>query len=229
MKVKSGVVSAVKWTVDAGTRIVDYVKERTQAWNARLEEHKKEIAGRIEQEKYKGKVIERPQHRPEKAEIAQAQNCANLLRQCFPNGIAESMRHKTLEEREDAIMEFAQKGAKVFNVPISNVRVENIHAAVFGYYERNTNSLRINKLFLKEELGAEEQIYTVIHELTHAQQWHAVSTENAHGYSNSLLNEWSYNFEHYIPIAEGDEFYRKQPVEEAAFWMEQESKKLYNK
>ncbi len=193
--------------------IVEFVIVRIIVWRERRHYHE-QISEYLEQvQAFDG------QYRPEQPDIIVAQQCRDYLSEVFPNGIKEKVSQMSQEEVLELFKEIESNAESLLGVHVDIVDFystdEQPICGYCGYYSQSDNSLHVNAALLlsgNAEL-IEEQVFTIFHELKHARQWAAVMGTADYGYSDELLRSWAENMQSYIPPYEGDELYRKQPLE----------------
>ena len=99
--------------------------------------------------------------------------------------------------------------------------------------ETNVFTLNAAMLVCDDAELIEEQVFTVIHELTHKRQFDAIRDYangkpiDKYGYSERQIYEFARNWKCYIQPRENYEWYRKQPLENAAYGFEDMVKAKY--
>lgn len=225
-KIGEGVKEIYHAVKEKGKEICERVTERVQVWTDRAERAFDKAKTYVKEKIHEYKVKKKhPGYVPTKPDQVSAREAKRYLDNKFPHGIKESMKHTTSEGRVKAIKEVVTEASRILDVNINRVELfESTRETgnVCGFYNRNDNTLHINAYMLMNDRTelAQEQIYTVFHELIHARQWAAVTGKKDYGYSPETLLEWANNFNNYIPCTESDEAYRKQPLERDAFGFE---------
>lgn len=227
-KIGEGVKEIYHAVKEKGKEICERVSERVQVWTDRAErafdKAKTYVKEKITEYKVKKK---HPTYVPTKPDQKIARDAKEYLENKFPHGIKESMRNTPSEGRVKVIKEVISAASQILDVEVNKVELfepTRETGNVCGFYNRMDNTMHINAYMLlsdRTEL-AQEQIYTVFHELIHARQWSAVTGKKDYGYSQETLLEWANNFkpENYISPEESDEGYRRQPLERDAFGFE---------
>lgn len=200
--------------------IIEYVTNRIAVWRERRRYHE-QISEYLEQiQELDNK------YRPEKPDVIVAQQCRDYLSETFPNGIKEKVGQMSQEELMELFKDIESNAESLLGVHVDVVDFytseEQPICGYCGYYSQSDNSLHVNAaLLLSGNVDLiEEQVYTIFHELKHARQWAAVMGTADYGYSDELLRSWAENMQSYIPPYEGDEVYRKQPLELDTFGFE---------
>lgn len=206
--------------------IVERIGERVQEWGSKI----RDLSNRI-RNKTKISPLE-----PTDLEAIERAN--GTINRHFPNGIKGTLEEMSEEQRIDAFNEFVNDAITDLRLDNTNIDVQIVlpeteeEASVFGYFSREDNTLFINAgLIICDNIEfAEEQVYTVYHELMHARQWAAVcawaSTPQGDtmGYSMDRILEYANNFAHYTSPRDNYERYRNQPLERDAYAYEQKLK-----
>lgn len=213
-------------TADAVNRLAD----RTKEWKGKLE-------NTIERARYKLGVIisPKPTYIPSTDEKQKAQECINIIKQTFPTGIKNTLMNQPPEERLETIQDFTKRTIRAMNLTDVKLEIENLGASTMGGLNPETNEITLNAAPIacdNPEL-MEEQVFTVIHELTHKRQIDAIKdyangkSIDKYGYSEMQIYEFAKNWKYYINPHENQEGYRKQPIENYAYGFEDYVKALY--
>lgn len=203
------------------TKITDAIKGYFQRWHERLkyfEEH----------EKYINEILQfDAQYHPSPSDIELLENIKSYIDSNFPNGIEEKFTGISDEELIETFKEIIKDASDLMGVPISEIHFFTPESKremfVFGFYRREDNSININlTMLLSGDMSlVKEQFYTVFHEMKHALQWAVVLNPESYNIPIDIVEEWAYNFLHYIPCFENDEAYLKQPLEIDTFGLEE--------
>lgn len=163
-------------------------------------------------------------YKPSKPDQKLAHKAKEYLERKFPNGIKETMRNVPPQRRETLFNEVVADACEIMEVKIDSMEYEPMADRACGFYRGRDNSLHLNSYMVTSSHPeqAEEQIYTVFHELIHARQHESAFLRQDYGYSPEQCLEWATNFrpENYVKPEESDEGYRKQPLERDAYGFE---------
>ncbi|MBR3932293.1 MAG: hypothetical protein IKJ68_00080 [Clostridia bacterium] len=163
---------------------------------------------------------------------------ADVLKELFPDGIAETLKTLNEEERIKLFEELTQKLALAYGLGSDAVEkiefIEDLksgNSPLCGSYNYGTRTIMLNRTYICFDLHNNRTldqkiiddvlvdcVDTVIHELRHAYQWQACSLfANNEDYSvhdkDNRVVDWATNFVNYVQCNENLEAYNKQPVE----------------
>lgn len=212
-------------------QIVRYVIARMNYWSERRKfvEENQEYINQVQ--------AMDAMYAPEPPDVELAEKCGNYLAEKFPSGIEAAVQSMSNEELMGLFLQIENDAEQLMGVSIDNVDFYESEtpptSTYFGYYNRQDNSLHINRAFILsgDPRLVREQVSTIFHELKHARQWKAIENcladDNTFGYSEQQIMVWAENFKNYIPCALGDEIYRKQPVERDSFGFERRVMEIF--
>lgn len=213
-------------TADAVNRLAD----RTKEWGGKVKEAINNAGTKI------GIILtpKRP-YVPTEQEKKKADECVSLINSTFRSGIRNTLMNQPPEKRLETFQEFTKQATQVLNLTNVKLELENLGASTMGGLNPETNVFTLNAAMIacdNPEL-MEEQVFTVIHELTHKRQFDAIRDSangkpiDKYGYSERQIYEFARNWKCYIQPRENYEWYRKQPLENAAYGFEDMVKAKY--
>lgn len=213
-------------TVDTVNRLAN----RTKEWGGKVKEAINNAVTKIE-------IILTPKrpYVPTEQEKKKADECVSLINRTFRSGIKNTLMNQPPEKRLETFQEFTKRATQVLNLTNVKLELENLGATTMGGLNPETNVFTLNAAMIacdNPEL-MEEQVFTVIHELTHKRQFDAIKDYangrpiDKYGYSERQIYEFAKNWKCYIQPRENYEWYRKQPLENAAYGFEDMVKAKY--
>ena len=213
-------------TADAVSRLAT----RTKEWGGKVKEAINNAGTKI------GIILtpKRP-YVPTEQEKKKADECVSLINSTFRSGIRNTLMNQPPEKRLETFQEFTKQATQVLNLTNVKLELENLGASTMGGLNPETNVFTLNAAMIacdNPEL-MEEQVFTVIHELTHKRQFDAIRDSangkpiDKYGYSERQIYEFARNWKCYIQPRENYEWYRKQPLENAAYGFEDMVKAKY--
>lgn len=204
----------------------DRASARIQMWEKKAKEKFNELKTKAKEKFREIEVrIRYPNYRPTKPDQDAAKRSKTFLDNKFSRGVKETLRNQSSEERLETIKEVVHNASQILDVKVNDVEYyvpPKERRYECGYFDRSDNTLHVNMEMITSDHVelAQEQIYTIFHELMHARQWVAVTGKKDYGYPPETLIEWANNFQNYISPVEGDREYRRQPLERDAFGFE---------
>ena len=213
-------------TADAVNRLAN----RTKEWGGKVKEA-------INNTEMKIGIILTPKrpYEPTEQEKKKVEECVSLINNTFRSGIKNTLMNQPPEKRLETFQEFTKRATQVLNLTNVKLELENLGATTMGGLNPETNVFTLNAAMIacdNPEL-MEEQVFTVIHELTHKRQFDAIKDYangrpiDKYGYSERQIYEFAKNWKCYIQPRENYEWYRKQPLENAAYGFEDLVKSKY--
>lgn len=154
--------------------------------------------------------------------------CREVMRENFPQGIEARVKTMSPEERTALFQKLVKELNSVYGVNISNVGFlhnSEIGSGTYGYYDRETNSIRFNADLLSsnETEVLREMVDTIFHEMRHALQYRAVSDSSCNYGTEEQRRLWALNFVNYISAYVDFAYYQEQIVEADARLIAEES------
>lgn len=151
-------------------------------------------------------------------DYALIEKCREVMKSNFPHGIEARLRGMSPTERADLFQKLVLELNSVYGVNITNIaflHVDEIGYGTYGYYIRETNSIRFNFDLLSsdEPLILREMVDTIFHEMRHALQYKAVSDSTCNYGTEEQRYLWALNFLNYIPGYVDFAYYQQQILE----------------
>ena len=148
-----------------------------------------------------------------------------LITQCFGKNIVETFKYASNLERIKMTEDFAKRLATEYGLNDIDIDVV-VDRHKLGYYNHEMKKAVFNiELIVNSEHSenfnfcVRETIDTIVHELRHAVQHHAIDNPGFWNIDVNTLNSWKYNTRHgnYIRPEVDLEGYSNQPIEKDAF------------
>lgn len=161
------------------------------------------------------------QYEAELVDLALAENLKELVNELAPEGLVTHVQKLSFEDRREYIEKvLLPQVASRMGISYDRLVWIEDNDGTCGYYQRATNTIAINSLYLSHDDPRLLTIVlnTIFHECKHARQWLAVNGVDF-GYSKAFIERMKRNFDDYIDPKESDEGYFKQPAEEDARWL----------
>lgn len=126
------------------------------------------------------------------------------------------------QKREVLFNEVFNDACEIMEVKLDSFHYDEMKGKLSGFYRGRDNSLHLNAYMVTSEHPelAEDQFYTIFHELYHTRQHEAAFGRKDYGYSAEQRLEWALNYRNYTDPGEDDEAYLKQPLERDAYGFE---------
>lgn len=146
------------------------------------------------------------------------EKCREVMKSNFPQGIETRLKGMSPTERADLFQKLVLELNGVYGINITNIaflHVDEIGYGVYGYYIRETNSIRFNFDLLSsdEPMILREMVDTIFHEMRHALQYKAVTDSNCNYGTEEQRYLWALNFLNYIPGYVDFAYYQQQILE----------------
>ena len=146
-----------------------------------------------------------------------------IIKQCFGDNIIDCFKNASNIDRIHMADNFANRLAQEYGLDIDiDVTVDNEKS--FGYYNHEKKKAVFNIVLIASEQNNEnfdycvrETIDTIIHELRHAVQYHAVNNPGFWNINKDCINSWHNNMKNYIRPEVDMKSYASQPIEKDAF------------
>lgn len=158
----------------------------------------------------------------------------NVTQHFTRDRVREKLHDESVEKRREALYEQVNILRAFYGVQLEGIgffEPENEQQAqIIGFYNPETNQLCLNDAFVQHSGDATEELfYTACHELMHARQWAALLTDRDYGYTAQQLQQLYNNILDYKDPSRDPnvtyEEYATQPLELAAFGIEEEIRK----
>ncbi|MDE5876087.1 MAG: hypothetical protein K2H47_01050 [Muribaculaceae bacterium] len=146
------------------------------------------------------------------------EKCREIMKSNFPLGIEDRLKVMTPTERADLFQKLILELNSVYGVNITNIaflHTDEIGSGTYGYYLRETHSIRFNfdLLSLDDPAILREMVDTIFHEMRHALQYKAVSDSSCNYGTDEQRYLWALNFLNYIPGYVDFAYYQQQILE----------------
>ena len=146
-----------------------------------------------------------------------------IIKQCFGDNIVDCFKNASNIDRIHMADNFAKRLAREYGLDITiDIAVDD--AKAFGYYNEEKKKAVFNIVLIASDKANEnfdycvrETIDTIIHELRHAVQYHAINNPGFWNISDEHLNSWRNNRKNYIRPEVDLKSYASQPIEKDAF------------
>lgn len=151
------------------------------------------------------------------ADLALQADCRAMLQQRLPNGL-DTLRALDAKGRQQLITEMVDDCNRLYQLEVESLSFrpgEEIGTATCGFYDPEANAVTINLdlLCTDTDMALVNVLETVFHEMRHALQRKAVTTEGYAFGSIQQQHDWAVNLVDYISAAEDYILYRTQTVE----------------
>lgn len=151
------------------------------------------------------------------ADLTLQEECRQMLARRLPNGLAD-IRSLNSTDRQQLIRDIVDECNSLYQLEVDTLTFrpgEEIGSAVCGFYSPDSNSITINLDLLCTDTDSAvfSVLDTVFHEMRHAQQRKAITTD---GYAFGSLEQqraWAVNMVDYISAYEDYILYRTQTIE----------------
>ena len=157
---------------------------------------------------------------PDELEQARRESVSNALREVLGDSPLQALCETSTEERRKVLSDLTKHIAEALQIPIPSFRVKIIKQGVAGFYEFGADRVVVSRAevdrFPLDIEDAAELLDTVLHELYHAFQHHAISDPSSHGITREQAKIWRRNFDNYISPEQNARLYHEQPVEVTA-------------
>lgn len=153
-------------------------------------------------------------------EIARRQAVSNAVREILGDSPVQTLCETSTEERKKVLTSLTEHIAETLNIPVPSFRVKIIKQGVAGFYEFGTDRVVVSRAEVDrcplDTEDAAELLDTLLHELYHAFQHHAITNPTIHGITREQAKIWRRNFDNYISPEQNARLYHEQPVEVTA-------------
>lgn len=157
---------------------------------------------------------------PDELETARRQAVSNVLREVLGKSPVQTLCETSTEERQKVLSVLSEQVAEALQIAPPSFRVKVIKQGVAGFYDFGADRVVVSRAevdrFPLDAEDAAELLDTVLHELYHAFQRHAISNPSSHGITREQANIWRRNFDNYISPEQNARLYHEQPVEVTA-------------
>lgn len=146
------------------------------------------------------------------------EKCRELLKETFPEGIEARIKDMSADERMALIRELIEKCNAIYDLDITKINFMSayeIGGATCGCYQSKDNSITLNidLISFSDPTAMGIIINTIFHEMRHAQQYRAITTEGYSFGTDEQAKAWAINFSHYIRAEVDMMLYQLQAVE----------------
>ena len=153
-------------------------------------------------------------------EIARRHAVSNAVREILGDSPVQTLCETSTEERKKVLASLTERIAETLNIPVPSFRIKIIKQGVAGFYEFGTDRVVVSRAevdrFPLDAEDAAELLDTLLHELYHAFQHHAISDPSSFGITREQAKIWRRNFDNYISPEQNARLYHEQPVEVTA-------------
>ena len=166
-------------------------------------------------------------YKPEECDVKMKNDCSAMLEEFFDEPkdqpiyvrINEKMKGMSVEEKQKLLKKITERASTVMNVHLDSIEFSNVSS--MGLYNNQKNGIVISTAYMELDNCNVELVKTIFHELKHAVQFKAISTDgNIWGYSDETLIAWANNFQDYTNYYWDIEGYYHQPLELDSFGFE---------
>jgi hypothetical protein len=157
---------------------------------------------------------------PSECEELRRKDVAGAIRTVLGDDPVKTICEADSSERERMLSALVHCTAEALKIPPPDMEVQIMDAWTAGMYRFDLDRIVINRCEVdRTPMGVDEAVElidTVLHEMYHAFQRHAIERPLKHNVSKDQAWEWRKNFENYICYEQSPRLYWKQPVEESA-------------